>query len=159
MFPMNAQKLYELYVRYNCLEDIPAKDLRSIEKRLFHCDLGAIWAQVKEYFACAGASRIQRAEVNGKLKMSLVFRWYLGNSSLWAINGDLNRQMDMQIWCGKSLGAFNHWVRGAELESPENRTVVAIADKIMTEAAFITGQSYKKYANKSLDGASYYDST
>jgi PfaD family protein len=151
MFPMNAQKLYELYTRYSCIEDIPEKDLRAIEKRLFHCDVETVWKQVKEYFAQAGESQIRRAEANGKLKMALVFRWYLGNSSRWAICGDLSRQMDMQIWCGKSMGAFNHWVRGTKLELPEKRTVVAIADKIMSEAASITMQSYQKYAGKSTN--------
>ena len=163
MFPMNAQKLYELYVNYSCLEDIPEKDINAVEKRLFHCSCDAVWTQVKEYFDRVDPGKIRNAEQNGKLKMALIFRWYLGNSSRWAISGDLNRRMDMQIWCGKSIGAFNEWVRGTELESPGNRTVVAVADKIMSEAAFITMQYYLKYALKcageNMDDTISYDST
>jgi len=137
MYPMNAQKLYDLYTRYASLEDIPDSDTRVIEKRLFHCDVDTVWTYVKEYFSRVDPVRLQKAETNKKLKMALVFRWYLGNSSRWAIDGDLDRRMDMQIWCGKSMGAFNQWVRGTGLESPEKRTVVAVADAIMSGAALI----------------------
>ena len=142
MYPMNAQKLYDLYTRYSCLEDIPGTDMRAIEKRLFHCDVDTVWTYVEEYFTRVDPHVLRKAETNKKLKMALVFRWYLGNSSRWAIHGDLDRRMDMQIWCGKSMGAFNQWVRGTELESPANRTVVGIADAIMSEAAVITMRNY-----------------
>ncbi|MDR0489749.1 MAG: PfaD family polyunsaturated fatty acid/polyketide biosynthesis protein [Oscillospiraceae bacterium] len=138
MFPMNAQKLYELYTRFGSLEEIPEKDKKSIETRLFHNDFETVWGFVKEYFEKVDANQIRRAETNAKYKMALVFRWYLGNSSRWAVRGEQDRKMDMQVWCGKSMGAFNRWVADTELEQPENRTVVAVADKIMREAAFIT---------------------
>jgi len=144
MYPMNAQKLYDLYTRYSRLEDIPDTDMKSIEKRLFHCDVDTVWTYVTEYFTRVDPSRLQKAETNTKLKMALVFRWYLGNSSRWAIQGDLDRRMDMQIWCGKSMGAFNQWVRGTDLECPQNRTVVAVADTIMTQAASVTMRNYLK---------------
>jgi len=138
MYPMNAQKLYDLYTRYGGLDDIPVGELAAIEKRLFHCDCDTVWGYVKDYFSQADPGRLARAETNPKLKMALVFRWYLGNSSRWAVTGDMERRMDMQIWCGKSMGAFNQWVRGTALESLPNRTVVAVADAIMGEAASIT---------------------
>ncbi|MDR0468403.1 MAG: PfaD family polyunsaturated fatty acid/polyketide biosynthesis protein [Peptococcaceae bacterium] len=147
MFPMNAQKLYELFTRHSCLEEIPAQDRKSIENRMFHYDLDTIYDYVKEYFRRVDESQIHRAESNAKYKMALIFRWYLGNSSRWAVAGDMERLMDMQIWCGKSMGAFNRWVQGSELELPENRRVVAVADKIMGEAALITINSYKKFIN------------
>ena len=146
MYPMNAQKLYDLYTRYSSIEDIPDNEKKAIEKRLFHCDCDTVWTHVKEYFTRVDPSRLEKAEANKKLKMALIFRWYLGNSSHWAIRGDMDRRMDMQIWCGKSMGAFNQWVRGTGLESPERRTVVAVADKIMSGAAVITLRNYLKLA-------------
>ena len=67
--------------------------------------------------------------------MALIFRWYLGLSSRWSNVGEPGRQMDYQIWCGPSMGAFNDWVRGTYLEQPENRLVVDVAEQIMRGAA------------------------
>ena len=145
MFPMNAQRLYELFTQYGSLDDIPDKDQKVLKTRLFQCDIDSVWDKVKEYFGKVDPDQIRRAEASGKYKMALVFRWYLGNSSRWAINGEQDRKMDMQIWCGKSMGAFNRWVRGTDLESPANRTVVAVADKIMQEAAFIIMKNQLKF--------------
>ena len=142
MYPMNAQKLYDLYTRYSSIEDIPANDITAIEKRLFHFDINTVWGYVTEYFTHADPRRLEKAEKNDKLKMALIFRWYLGNSSRWAITGDMDRRMDMQIWCGKSMGAFNQWAHGTVLEAPENRTVVAVADAIMSGAALIIMENY-----------------
>ena len=146
MFPMNAQKLYDLYIRYSSLEEIPEKEKTALEKRVFHADFATIWTWVREYFMKVDNKQVLRAEANAKTKMALVFRWYLGNSSRWAILGETERKMDMQIWCGRSLGAFNRWVLGTELEQAENRTVVAVAQKIMNEAALITMENIMKQA-------------
>jgi hypothetical protein len=35
------------------------------------------------------------------------------------------------------MGAFNDWVKGTYLETPENRQAADIADQIMTGAAFL----------------------
>ena len=67
--------------------------------------------------------------------MALVFRSYLGQSSNWANKGDLSRQMDYQIWCGPSIGAFNAWVKGTFLENPDNRRTVVIAGNLLMGAA------------------------
>jgi hypothetical protein len=69
--------------------------------------------------------------------MALVFRWYLGLSSKWAISGD-PRRLDYQIWCGPAMGAFNEWVRGSFLEPPEHRSVVQIALNLLEGAAVVT---------------------
>jgi trans-AT polyketide synthase/acyltransferase/oxidoreductase domain-containing protein len=70
--------------------------------------------------------------------MALTFRWYLGRSSHWAIQGDTSRQSDYQIWCGPAMGAFNSWVEGTFLSSPENRSVAQIARNLLEGAAVIT---------------------
>lgn len=69
--------------------------------------------------------------------MALIFRWYLGHASHWANAGEKGREMDYQIWCGPSMGAFNDWVRGSYLEDPENRRVAEVAKHIMTGAAYL----------------------
>ena len=55
--------------------------------------------------------------VEAKHRMALVFRWYLGKSSRWAISGESARRADYQIWCGPAMGAFNAWVNITGLPS------------------------------------------
>ena len=68
--------------------------------------------------------------------MALVFRWYLGNSSRWAVQGNPDRKFDMQIWCGQAMGAFNLWVKGTPMEQVENRHVDAVAELLMKSCAY-----------------------
>jgi len=70
--------------------------------------------------------------------MALVFRWYLGLSSRWAIAGDASRRADYQIWCGPAMGAFNAWVKGSFLEPAANRNVPQIALNLLEGAAAVT---------------------
>ena len=136
MYAQNAQKLYEYYVKYPSFEAIPAPDRDRIEKKILKDSFDNIWAGTKEYFSRVDPSKIPQAEKNPKLKMALVFRWYLGNSSRWAVQGDPNRKFDMQIWCGQSMGAFNLWVKGTPLEKAENRRVGEVANLLLDSCAY-----------------------
>jgi hypothetical protein len=69
--------------------------------------------------------------------MALIFRWYLGLSSRWSNRGEPGRELDYQIWCGPSMGAFNAWARGTYLQEPANRSVADVAWHIMTGAAYL----------------------
>lgn len=133
MYPMIAQKLYDMYSKYQSVSEIPPKDLQIVEEKYFKKTIDDIWNEVKEFFAKADPHQIERASINEKYKMALIFRWYLGNSSKWAVKGIPERKMDMQIWCGPSMGAFNQWVKGTDLE--ENRSVLTVAQAIMSGCA------------------------
>lgn len=135
MYPMNAQKLYDIYTKYKSIDEIPEADKNRIVKNYFKSSFEEIWEQVKSYFNKIDPRQIQNAERNPKFKMALLFRWYLGNSSRWATLGTEDRKMDMQIWCGQSMGAFNNWTRGTYLEEVENRSVALVAEEIMNGAA------------------------
>ena len=60
--------------------------------------------------------KIARAEKDPKLKMALVFRWYLGLASTWANAGVNDRAIDFQVWCGPAIGSFNEFIRGTYLD-------------------------------------------
>lgn len=138
MFPVRAQKLYDIYRSCNSIEEIPAEDRAKIEEQIFRAPLEEIWAQTKKFFEERDPRQVERAEKNPKHKMALVFRWYLGQSSRWANAGISDRQVDFQIWCGPAMGAFNEWVKGSFLESWENRRVVPVALNILYGAAVLT---------------------
>jgi len=138
MMAVRGNQLYNLYSRYDSIDDIPADQRASIEKNIFRMPLEEIWQQTQEFFAKADPSQIEKALNNPKHKMALIFRWYIGNSSQWPIVGDDSRQVDYQLWCGPAMGAFNRWVAGSFLEAPENRTVQQIALNLLEGAAHVT---------------------
>jgi PfaD family protein len=136
LYAQNAQKLYEYYVKYPGFDAIPAADRERIEKKILKDTFDHVWQGTKEYFTRMDPGKILQAEKNPKVKMALVFRWYLGSSSRWAVQGDLNRKFDMQIWCGQAMGAFNLWVKGTPLERAENRYVGEVAHLLLQSGAY-----------------------
>jgi hypothetical protein len=97
-----------------------------------------VWAECVRYFTVRDPLQLTRAERDPKHQMALVFRWYLGQSSRWAIAGVPERRLDYQIWCGPAMGAFNAWVKGTFLEAPEARGVVQIGLNLLEGAAIVT---------------------
>ena len=136
-FPMRAQKLYDMYQKYASLEEIPPAERDQLERQIFRRPLEAIWQETEAFFAERDPDQIRRAADNPKRRMALVFRWYLGLSSRWTTSGEPGREMDYQIWCGPAMGAFNDWVRGSYLETPESRHAADVARQILTGAAYL----------------------
>lgn len=138
MFPMRAQKLFELYRQYPSLEALPPAVTHQLEKQFFQQSLAEVWQATEEFFRERDPQLLQRARGNERLRMALVFRSYLGRSSTWANRGEPGRQMDYQVWCGPVMGAFNSWCRGSFLETPEQRHVANIGLNLMTGAGVLS---------------------
>lgn len=138
MFPLRAQKLYDLYRQYPHWEAVPQKERVVLERDFFRRTFEEEWAQTLEFFQGRDPSQIQRAHQDPRHKMALVFRSYLGQSSSWANRGDPSRQMDYQIWCGPGIGAFNEWARGSFLEHPAQRQSVTVALNFLLGAAVLS---------------------
>lgn len=127
MFPMRAQKLYEFYRKYNAIEEFSASDRNTLENTILRDSFENIWRGTREFFMVRDPKQVERAEADSHHKMALVFRWYLGLSSRWAISGDEDRRADYQIWCGPAMGSFNEWAKGSIYEEPKNRKAVHLA--------------------------------
>jgi trans-AT polyketide synthase/acyltransferase/oxidoreductase domain-containing protein len=136
-FPMRAQKLYDLYTRYNSIDEIPADEREKLERQVFRRELESIWADTVKFFEERDPDQIARAASNPKRKMALIFRWYLGLSSRWSNTGEKGREMDYQIWCGPAIGPFNEWTHQTYLAEPGNRRAVDVAKQILTGAAYL----------------------
>ncbi len=146
LMAVRGNQLYELYRRYDSIDDIPADQRASIEKNIFRSSLEDIWAQTQGFFCRTDPKQVEKALTDPKHKMALIFRWYIGSSSQWPIVGDTSRQSDYQLWCGPAMGAFNRWVEGSFLEAPEQRTVQQIALNLLEGAAQITrAQQLRSY--------------
>ena len=137
MFAMRANKLYDLYVNYDSIEDIPAAERVKIEKQIFRQNLDEIWAGTHEFFKQRDPEMLERALNNPKRKMALIFRWYLGLSSRWSNIGEKGREMDYQIWAGPSIGAFNSWVKETYLSDYTKRGAVDVGLHILKGAAYL----------------------
>lgn len=135
LFASRAQRLFQAYSTHRSIEDLPRELRQKLEEETFRAPLEEIWKQSVGFFAERDPDLVRRAASSPKLRMALVFRWYLGLASRWAIEGNSERKQDYQIWCGPAMGAFNAWVRGSFLEAVENRTVVQIALNLMEGAA------------------------
>ncbi len=136
MYAQNAQKLYEYYVKYPSFDAIPTSERERIEKKILKDTFAHVWEGTKEYFTRMDPGKILQAEKNPKMKMALVFRWYLGSSSRWAVQGDLSRKFDMQIWCGQAMGAFNLWVKGTPMEHAGNRRIGEVSGLLLHSCAY-----------------------
>lgn len=136
LFPMRAQKLYDVYMAYGSIEEIPAAVKNELESRVFLRSMDQIWQDTREFFTQRNPEMIVKAEGNPKKKMALVFRWYLGLASRWSRDGVEDRRMDYQIWCGPSMGAFNEWARGTYLENYKNRHVADVAWQLLRGCAY-----------------------
>ncbi|MCB2360138.1 ACP S-malonyltransferase [Clostridium estertheticum] len=131
-FPARANKLYDLYRNYDSLDDIDEKTKLQIQDKYFKRSFEKVYEDVKAYYP---SHEIEKAELNPKHKMSLIFRWYFGYSTQLALSGSDTNKVDYQIPCGPALGAFNQWVKGTELEDWRNRHVEDIGKRIIEGAA------------------------
>jgi PfaD family protein len=130
LFAPRAQKLADLYKRCASLEDIPADERKSLEEGPFKKPLDEVWAETQAFFGERDPSQLKKAE-NPRHKLALIFRWYLGQASRWAIQGLEERRSDWSVFTGPAIGAFNDWVRGSWLEELAHRKVVDIAFNLL----------------------------
>ena len=135
MYAQRAGRLYDLYKRYGSMDEIPIKDREKIEKTIFKRTFDDVWEGTRSYWSERDPAEVDRAEKDGRHKMALTFRWYLGMTSRWARMGEKDRKRDFQIWCGPSMGSFNDWVKDSWLEPLQARGVVPIAYAILHGAA------------------------
>ena len=119
LFPSRAKKLYNLFVAYNSLDEIPEAEMKKLEKRVFKKSVDEVWAETRNFYInrLKDPVKVERAEnKDPKLKMSMTFRWYLSKSSGWANRGESDRKMDYQIWCGPAIGSFNEYIKDTYLD-------------------------------------------
>ncbi|MFG3014169.1 enoyl-CoA hydratase/isomerase [Streptomyces cinerochromogenes] len=153
LFPARAQKLYELYLRHDSLDDLDARTRATLEQKYFGRPLDTVWQETRAHLARRFPDRLAEIERNPKQKMAQVFRWYFVHSTRLALAGRPEHKVDYQIHCGPALGAFNAWVRGTPLASWRQRHVAAVADHLMRETAALLGRTLGARTGTSHDTA------
>lgn len=129
LFPVRANKLFQIYQQYESLSEIDEKTKIQLENYYFNKSFHEIYENIID----KQPNLAKKAEHNQKYKMLLIFKWYLQNGCLLALEGQEKQKVNFQVHCGPSLGAFNHWVKGTDLESWRNRHVDDIGEKMMNE--------------------------
>ena len=150
MFALKGAKLYEHYRHYESIESMPEAVITELETKFFKNSIENEWASTEAFFRQRDPGQLERASKDPKHKMALLFRSYLGRASLWAINGETDRAIDYQIWCGPAMGAFNEWVKGTFLEKPENRNVRTVAMNLLVGACVVIRAGWLRQQGISL---------
>ncbi|MFT2016718.1 ACP S-malonyltransferase [Streptomyces sp. 796.1] len=132
LFPARANKLYELYKRYDSLDQIDPGTAEQLQTRYFKRSFDAVYAEVRAHHP---QREIDKAEQDPKHKMALVFKWYFAHATRQALSGADEGRVDFQVQCGPALGAFNQWVKGTDWEDWRRRHVADINLRVLDEAA------------------------
>ena len=137
MYPQRAQRLFELYKTYPSFDAIPAPERKKVETQILRRPFAEVWEETERYWMARQPEEAERARADGKHRMALCFRWYLGMSSRWARMGECNRQADFQIWCGPAIGGLNRWTQDTALAQAENRDAPTLARALLIGAAVL----------------------
>ena len=138
LYAQRARRLYETWRAYGDWSEVPERDRSRIERQILRRSFEAVWADCEDYWGRRDPEKLARARDDGRQRMALVFRWYLGMTSRWARLGESSRKRDFQIWCGPAMGAFNAWAAGGPLEPLEARGVAAMAEALLRGAAVLS---------------------
>lgn len=142
LFPARANKLYDIYRRYDSLEEIDEKTRKQLEEKIFNRSFEDIYQDVKVFHP---PEVIEQAERTPKQKMALIFRWYCGYANHLALNGESEQKIDFQINCGPAMGAFNQWIAGTELQDWRKRHVDVIGERLMKGTAEVLNQRFQSF--------------
>lgn len=137
LFPMRAQKLYELYRSHHSLDDLPAEEIKRLEEQILRMPVEEAKRAAVDYTRRHHPEALESLTQKPREMMLRVFLWYMAQSSLWATKGDSDRKIDYQIWCGPAMGAFNAWTAGSRLANPAERKVFAVTQALMQGAAYL----------------------
>jgi trans-AT polyketide synthase, acyltransferase and oxidoreductase domains len=114
---------------------VPQADREKVEGQILRRPFAEVWGDTERYWQARDPAKAESARKDGKARMALSFRWYLGMSSRWAVQGEPTRRGDYQIWCGAAIGSFNRWTRGTRFERPEAREAGPVGRALLEGAA------------------------
>lgn len=135
MFAIRGAALWDIYRAYPSLTAIPPADRERLERQFFRLPFTQVIAETEAFWHERNPALAVLAARDPKVQMGLVFRWYLGQASRWAIQGRDERAFDYQVWCGPAMGAFNAWAADGRFARPESRRAAEIAEALMQAAA------------------------
>ncbi|MFF4439498.1 ACP S-malonyltransferase [Streptomyces sp. NPDC001621] len=119
LFPARAHLLHRLLRAHRFLAEVPAARRRHIEEEV----LGG------------PAAGLPPGALDGRVRTTDVFRWYVRETARRTGAGDPVRPLDHQLPCDPELTHFNRAALGTELAARQARTPGAVAGHLLTKAA------------------------
>lgn len=141
-FPARANKLYELYRRYESLEQLDPKTREQIEQKFFRASFEQVRAEVEAHVRRRSPAEWERLCRSPKLMMARLFQWYFARTNRAAIAGHTEDKLNFQIHCGPAMGACNRWLKGTRLESWRERHVDELGELLMRGAAQVLSERF-----------------
>lgn len=148
LFAARANRLHQVYRRYDGLDDIDAATADAVQ-RLLRRPFADIWEEARERLR-RRPDELQRVTGDPKRRMAVVLKSYFGWSSEAAIRGDPHRRADYQIHSGPAIGAFNRWAEGTDLQDWRHRHVDVVADRLMGATADLLAERLATVTPRSL---------
>ncbi len=138
MFATKASRLEELYRSTDSLEALTREGLSFMEKKIFLCSLTEAYEKAEPFLRQWWPALVEQATTSPKIRASLLLKWYLYESSQWAIDGIKERQMDYQVRGDSAVGSFNIWRENSDFADLENISAKQIALNLLKGAAVIS---------------------
>lgn len=136
LYPIRALKLYEIYTKYNSIEEISEKEKKLITEKYFHMSFEEMFERAARELTPA-EQRI--ASEQPKYKMSLIFKGFLKQCLLWAQTGKAGEEINFAVVSGSEMADANRWLKNSGLEEWSTRHVDELAKRMMEE-----GEAYLK---------------
>jgi trans-AT polyketide synthase/acyltransferase/oxidoreductase domain-containing protein len=134
-FPARAEKLFNLYVSHESIEEIPASLRVQIEQPYFGQSFDSLWSEIHQDLARTNQTELVKAEQSPKVRLALVFRRYFDLCTRFALDGSAEQRVNYQVPCSPAMGACNRWLQDGPYSSWRDRHAETIAEMIMTETA------------------------
>ncbi|MEM7597033.1 MAG: PfaD family polyunsaturated fatty acid/polyketide biosynthesis protein [Pseudomonadota bacterium] len=145
-FPARGNKLHEIWRSLPGLEHLPGAVARDIQDRYLGRSFDAVFEETCAHYEAVAPEEITKAKADPKVKMALIFRWYFVHSMRLALAGDTSQKVNWQVYCGPSLGAFNNWVAGSDIEDWHTRHVDMIGERLMIATAEYLSKQLGRFA-------------
>ena len=134
LFPVRANRLYELWRRHEGIDQIDRKVRLEIQDKFFARSFEDVWLETQEHYARVAPLELERAR-QPRVRMAMIFKWYFVHSTRLALAGDASQKANYQLHCGPALGAFNQWVADTPLASWQDRGVASIAVLLLEQTS------------------------
>lgn len=125
-FAEHAGRMVSLLRNARSLEELDEEQRREVEAVLGE-SIESAWHQTEAYWQERDPEMVRRAHKSPSRRFALLVRRYLGLSSRWALQGDLSRREDWQIWSGPAVARFEGWVSGSWLQPLSARRVSEVS--------------------------------
>lgn len=130
LYHIRASRLYEVYNRYDSIEEIPTDLKKLIEEKYFQRSFETIYSDIYENLTIENK---KLSKEQPKYKMALIIRYFLDKCFQDALDGRMEGKINYQIISSNAIVQFNNWVKNTELYDWKSRHIDVISKKIMTE--------------------------